>query len=145
MADIRGSLPLSYVHKKHWAAWVQFLDEDKDVFWPTYADRETGPPLVLLKPNSRPMPDPEHKCSLEMAKMVASGKMKAYDLKLLQLAEQKADSDSSSGDDETEDRTESNDETCWSVDSIDSDFTSFDNFDQEMAELLKQFERDNEQ
>lgn len=142
MADIRGSLPLSYVHKKHWAAWVQFLDEEKDVFWPRFADCKTGPPLALLEPNSQPMPDPEHKCSLEMAKMVASGKMKAYELKLLQLAEQKADNDLSSGDDETEDRTEFDDETYSSADSIDS---NFDNFDHEMAELLKRFEVDEQQ
>jgi hypothetical protein len=142
MADVRGSLPLSYVHKKHWVAWIQFLDEEKEVFWPRYADCTTGPPLALLEPNSRPMPDPEHMCSLEMAKMIASGKMKAHELKLLHLAERKADCDSSSGDDESEDRTEWYDETCSSVDSIYSDVTNFDNFDQEMAELLKQFEHD---
>ena len=137
MADIRGSLPLSYVHKKYWAAWVQFLDANKDRYWPKYADGKTGaPPLALLAPNSRPMPDPMHACSLDMAKIVAAGRMKPYELKLLHWTEHHA-----SDEDNSEDSTDPEDETNSSIDSNDSDLPNFDSFEQEMADLLKSLSR----
>ena len=148
MADVRGSLPLSYVHKKHWAAWVQFLDAEKDRYWPKNANGMTQPPPLALEPsNSRPMLDPENACSLELAKMVASGRMKPYEVILLQLSEQKSSNNSRSVDDETEvdsdseeDYTDSDEDyTDSSCDSLDSDLSLFENYEQEMAGLLRGF------
>ena len=153
MADVRGSLPLSYVHKKHWAAWVQFLDAEKDRYWPKNANGMTQPPPLALEPsNSRPMLDPENACSLELAKMVASGRMKPYEVILLQLSEQKnnnnnnnnrssivdnaTEADSDSEDDYTDSEDDYTDSSC---DSLDSDLSLFVNYEQEMAGLLKGF------
>ena len=151
MADVRGSLPLSYVHKKHWADWVRFLHAEKDKYWPNDTVGKTEPPaLVLLPPNSRPMADPKHACSLELARMVASGRMKPYEIILLQITEQKTKIFSRSGDNETAIDSDSDDSTCSdnstdsddddytdsSADSLDSDLSIFENYEQEMAGLL---------
>ena len=119
MADLRGSLPLSYVPKIHWAAWVAFLDAVKDTFWPLEANGKTDPPpLVLQAPDSRPMPDPENDCSPELAKMVASGRMKPYEVILLQLEEQNGCCDDV--DETTDDDSDFDDESCSSYSSRDS-------------------------
>merc|ERR1711968_350647 len=33
VADSRKSLPLTYVHQEHWAAWCRFLWQQKEVWW----------------------------------------------------------------------------------------------------------------
>ena len=126
MADVRGSLPLCYVPKTHWAAWVEFLDSVKDVFWPVDASGKTDlPPLALQAPNSRPLPAPKHACTPELAKMVACGRMKPYEAIFLQLEEQKGTNDSDTigtdDDDDNDDFTDSDDDSySSSFDSSDS-------------------------
>jgi len=80
--------------------------------------------MSLKKPNTRPVPDPENACSLEIAKMIASGKLTPSEAILLQQSD----------DDDDDDYTvDSND---MSIDSINSDFSLFDNYESEMAQLL---------
>jgi hypothetical protein len=82
--DARGALPLQYVHKNHWPAWIRLLDSIKDIVWKPRSvtlDGEQGPPaLVLQAPNSRPLPDPKNALSPDLACLVAAGKIDPSDV-----------------------------------------------------------------
>lgn len=86
MQDARGSLPLAYVHKDHWPVWVTFLESHRDVFWPlvvkaadqdtTDATPSTTVHAAAFEPaNSRPIPDPENALPIDLACLVASGRL----------------------------------------------------------------------
>ena len=61
MQDARGALPLTYVHRDQWADWIQFLDRDKDIYWPLVQDPSAlTSPLVYQAPNTRPVQDPHN-------------------------------------------------------------------------------------
>ena len=86
MIDARGHGPLNYVREEHWGQVIQFLDEHRDVYWPKDADKKTKqapPPLTLEPVNSRPVLNPANALSLELAKLVASGRMKPSEALLL--------------------------------------------------------------
>jgi hypothetical protein len=91
IVDCRGSAPLQYVRKANWAVWVGFLGAIADRFWPDLnegrndskddGERQIVPPLALLKPNSRPLPDPcVHDISLEAVELLANGSTTPQDL-----------------------------------------------------------------
>lgn len=77
--DCRGSTPLSYVKKENWNEWKQFLDRQKDVWWPcrdlTTEGEESPPDLVRRPPHSRSLPDPPGAPSCEYARAIASGQV----------------------------------------------------------------------
>jgi hypothetical protein len=77
VADCRGATPLQYVPRKDWGGWVRFLEGRKDVYWPPRDARRDGPqpppPLALLKPNARPVPDPPRSLGPDRARLAASG------------------------------------------------------------------------
>jgi hypothetical protein len=75
MADGRGSLPLSYVRRQNWSAWLQFFALKKDVYWPKATGVPLPPPLALQQPHTRPVPSPTQPLTLELAGMVANGRM----------------------------------------------------------------------
>lgn len=79
LTDCRGATPLSYVAKKNWPAWLQFLESVKDDYWPVRDAGRLGaegpPPLICVAPGSRPMPDPARAPTLDMAHKLASGQM----------------------------------------------------------------------
>jgi hypothetical protein len=79
MMDCGGAVPLAYVRKEHWPAWIEYLESKKDTLWPKRNWKEDGeeeaPPLTMLEANTRPMPDPPSALMVEMASMIASGKM----------------------------------------------------------------------
>jgi hypothetical protein len=87
MADLRGSVPLSYVRKEYWPLWIDYLESKKDIIWPTRNlendSAEGAPALTLLAANSRPLQDPENALPVELATMVASGKMKPEEAQFL--------------------------------------------------------------
>jgi len=33
MTDSRGAVPLAYVKKEYWFAWIEFLEINKDTIW----------------------------------------------------------------------------------------------------------------
>lgn len=96
ISDCRGSTPLSYVRKAHWALWIGFLGAIADKYWPCLNglenspinntdnssqnvdfDRPIVPPLSCLEPNSRPLPDPLGSLlTLEVVELIASGKLR---------------------------------------------------------------------
>jgi ankyrin repeat protein len=81
LVDARGSTPLSYVPPEHWPAWIDFLNEVADHYWPEkdeeqrQQEAEVPPPLTLVAPNSRRFPNPANALMLELASLVAAGKM----------------------------------------------------------------------
>ena len=142
IADSRGSLPLSYVQRKHWGVWIEFLNAVKDQYWPKGGKTAIEPPpLTLGKPNSRPIPDPEGACTLEMAKMVASGKLTPSEAVLLKQTEEQGNQEN----EETNTGDYDDDTECYGEgygegendDTLNSDFSLFDNYESEMAHLLK--------
>jgi Ankyrin repeats (3 copies) len=104
MADARGALPLSYVRKEHWSQWLQFLVAQKDVIWPRITGGPTVPPLAVLPPNSRPVEAPKDPLTLELARLVADGRMLPEEARYLMLARESVD-----GDDDEDDGTEQRD------------------------------------
>jgi Ankyrin repeats (3 copies) len=98
MTDCRGFLPLSYVRKDQWPAWIDFFDRKKHLYFPnllsttvhydddiksTHSTVSTVSEFVDQDPNSRPLPDPVNALPLDLANMVASGTMKPEEAILL--------------------------------------------------------------
>jgi hypothetical protein len=93
MIDARGHLPLNYVRKEHWGEWIEFLEANKDIYWPprSSSDPEQGSPQHALEgPNTRPIPDPKNALSLDLARLVASGRMTPEEAKILNSEEEEA-------------------------------------------------------
>lgn len=89
IVDCRGSTPLGYVRKAHWAVWIGFLGAIADRYWPevdgirdelSSGERHDAPPLAFEEPNSRPVPDPERAIKLEIIELLANGKLSPEDL-----------------------------------------------------------------
>jgi hypothetical protein len=134
MADARGAVPLSYVRKEHWPLWIEYLESKKDKLWPTRDIKkvgEEGPPaLTLTGPNTRAMADPENALTVELAAMVASGKMKPEEAAFLKYDDGDGDAGDSSEDDDEDDGSEFDSE-------FDSDDDSMD--DADMADILNNY------
>jgi len=132
LTDCRGAVPLSYVRKDHWGAWLEFLESKKDVYWPqrnTRVDGEEGAPeLANFEPNSRPLVNPANALPAELAAMVASGRMNADEAKFLLIDEK--------GDDPTAEESDGE----WSGSDDDSDYDSDDSEfsldEEEMTDIL---------
>jgi hypothetical protein len=87
LKDCRGTTPLGYVkYDSHCVLWKEYLEEVADKYWPCVNSSDSNdlkeasepqpesPPLALLKPNSRPIPDPKLLASsLEELERVANG------------------------------------------------------------------------
>ncbi|KAL7580378.1 hypothetical protein ACA910_004404 [Epithemia clementina (nom. ined.)] len=100
MMDARGATPLMYVRNEHWSSWQKFLRSRVELYWPVRnveQDGEQGPPpLTEDKPNCRLLPDPEDALPIEMAAMVASGRITPQEAAILRAeAEEDSDEDSS--------------------------------------------------
>ena len=129
--DARGHVPLNYVRQEHWADFNTFLEDHKDTFWPVDRDalyKKAHPPLTKENVDSRPLPNPANALSLELAKMVASGRLKPEEAVYLHQADnmtQATDEDDasfSSNEDDSE---------------YDSDYDSeYESEEEEMDELL---------
>jgi len=102
--DCRGSTPLVYARKAHWAVWIGFLGAIADRYWPDLntlqvsrgssfgSDQEIEgglrrssdnmvPPLSFVEPNSRPLPDPKEKgLDLEVIELLANGTLAPHEL-----------------------------------------------------------------
>ena len=92
LKDRRGTTPFGYVkYESSCFLWKEYLEEVADKYWPNRenvnpheisnwaelkASRDARPcraPLVLMKPNSRPISDPKLVSSLEVLEQVANG------------------------------------------------------------------------
>ena len=135
MTDARDAVPLSYVHKEDWKAWIEFLDAHKEEFWPKrnvqIDGEEDDPPMALIEPNTRPVADPVNALPPSMAAMVACGKMSPREAAMLQ-EESESEEESS---DEEDDSEEDSDEDDSDYDSEeDSDWDE----DGDLAHLMSQ-------
>jgi Ankyrin repeats (3 copies) len=75
LQDTRGELPLAYVPREYWAAYVEFFERNKDRFWPPLAVKEGPPPLTMEPPFSRSVPDPANALPIATLKAMASGRV----------------------------------------------------------------------
>jgi hypothetical protein len=75
MADCRGVCPLDYVRKDHYIFWIDYLECIVDKYWPPVQSAPLPPAGIHQAAHSRPMPDPENALPLDVASMVASGRL----------------------------------------------------------------------
>lgn len=133
LTDGRNQSPLSYVRRDMWKTWKKFLLAKCDIYWPTrdleYDGPEEDPPLVLGPPNSRVVPGPKETLPLELAAMVAQGKMDPSEAMMLRHENQ--DDDSTVGETSS---TASDDDSDYDSEDDESEF-SFD--EDEMALILQ--------
>lgn len=100
LRDCRGALPLSYVPKKLEAAWLDYLSLHKDQLFPliTNGARPAIPsPLVEARPHSRPVKNPMNALSLDLARMVASGRITPDEVAILLEDDDHDEDDSEEG------------------------------------------------
>ena len=83
MEDARGSLPLSYVHKSQYAEWIQFIDDVKDQYWPIVTSPVMNNLLVRQPPHTKPIFDPVNALSIELATMVANGRLEPHEASVI--------------------------------------------------------------
>eukprot|EP00977_Amphora_coffeiformis_P024980 scaffold17818_cov199-Amphora_coffeaeformis.AAC.4 len=128
VTDSRGFVPLSYVREQNYSAFTKFLVKTKNSFLPDKLFGDDKSKTSLLTQNFNAQCVVARPISVQMARLVAQGKMSPEEVELLSKGddgEEMVDSDSESSDDEDDDDDDA---------SQDSDF-SFD--EQEMAELLR--------
>jgi hypothetical protein len=146
MADCRGAVPLSYVRQEHWETWIKFIEANKDVYWPVRDILKDGeqeaPPMTLLAPNSKPVPHPKNALTVELATMVASGRMQPDEAHLLKheldvgMSRPVSDSDSSDSEYGSDESGSSDDSgSCSSYSDASFTDTTFD--EDEMNDILK--------
>merc|ERR1712220_42690 len=104
-ADKRGALPLSYAHRDHWEAWVEWLESKKGLYW---SEPEVLDPILDQEPNSCPVPNPKNALTEELARMVASGRISPGEAKILMvdgdnMTENESDEDESDFEDDDDD------------------------------------------
>ena len=119
--DGRKQAPLTYVRRDVWKPWKKFLLRKIDEYWPARDIEKEGPqkppPLTQRKPNSRKIPVPKETLPLELASMVASGKMDPDEAVFLRHETEDDDGASSSmSDDDDEDDDSSSSESEFSFD-----------------------------
>jgi hypothetical protein len=135
MADCHGSIPFAGVRKEHWSVWIEFIKENKDEFWPSIKDGKHGPPLLTLnESNTRPLLDPKNALTIELAKMVASGRIEPEEAQFL-----KHDQDGEETAEMTDEPSDDGDYDCDYDSDSDSDhsFGSQSTFDDdEMNDIL---------
>jgi ankyrin repeat protein len=137
MTDCRGFLPLSYVRKDHWPAWVQYFDTKKDLYFPNllstvleqsmHSTVSTVCEFVDQSPDTRPLQDPTHALPLDLANMVASGAIKPEEA--MYLRNQRMAKHESEGDDDSDD-DDSDDDDDSEYDSDDDDNSDYDTDDE---------------
>lgn len=160
MADCRGFLPLSYVRKDHWPAWIEYFNKKKNAYWPNLSSTinddddsdsksiistvSTVSEFVEQSPNTRPLADPRNALPLDLAKMVASGQLKPEEAIRLrnkrvskaakpQAIDEEKELEESDEDDDSDDY-DSDDDSEYDSDDYDED--DDDLTDVEMEELM---------
>lgn len=125
MRDCRGALPLSYVPESHWANWMAFLSDNKDRYFPTVGtnSRPLPSPLTQQAPHTRPVLDPPRALPLDVARMVASGRMTPAEVLLL-FEEDSEDEEDSSLDDDEENYDDNDEDYSYEEDGDDRDNSS---------------------
>ena len=139
LQDCRGATPLSYIPSQHHTTFIEFISQYKDQFFPDRTRSKCGPcdphtdcavstpfpsPRVLEPPHSRPVPDPKNALSLDVARMVVSGRITPQELSILLLQDDDFDDDDDNDDDESE--------SSYDEDDDDDDEESYEDDDEEV-------------
>lgn len=146
LKDKRGSLPLSYVQKKEWVHWREWLDENIDSFYPESKASEFFPSdLCGLSPNTLPIPETKTDLSLELIQMIANGDLSPREALLMAEMAASAEDDDTIADtvsdcDESESEYDSEvdedgDEDSDSENESDDDDSCIE-FDDDMMEVV---------
>lgn len=145
LLDARGNLPLDYVRKDDWETWIHFFQDRLDVYWPAPGNPEPSP-LMTKQVIRLPLPDPENALPVDIARLVASGRIKPEEALVL-VGETDDDeseySDCSSGDDsdffegnhDNEDDSSSDDDSFPETTSRQKDDDSFAEYKEVMTAL----------
>ena len=84
LKDVRGSLPLAYVHKNDCEIWMKWLDKNIDTFFPACeADSYVPSEMALMSPNSSMVPTRQGDLSLEFMHMVSHGELSPSEASVL--------------------------------------------------------------
>ena len=70
LADTRGFCPFDYIRKDDHSLWVTFLERNVNAFWPAVEQ-----PQQYGTPGSRPIMDPVNALTVQLAEMVAEGRL----------------------------------------------------------------------
>lgn len=138
LSDCRDFLPLAHVQPKHWGAWIQFFESKKDRYWPKQKGKPEPPVLALLKPDSRPVPNPKKALSIELARMVVSGRMspeKAVASKHDDSNHDESECDSDVDFDDDDDNSNMENEGVVNHNSVTD--TDFEAYESEMADIME--------
>ena len=129
LLDCRGAAPLSYVKKENHAKWIEFLESRLDRFWPprdiATEGEERDPPLTVRPAHSIPIPDPVHALPLEVASLVANGRMEPEEAIYLDDEDDSDDSDDSDYDSDDSDDYDSDDSSFSSSEGSEFDQEEF--------------------
>jgi Ankyrin repeats (3 copies) len=96
ISDANGKLPLSYVHNDRRPAWLAFLKSKMDQYWPTRdenmpddgaaatATSAAAPPSIAAQQHGdRLIEDPSNALTIELASMVADGRLEPDEAEFL--------------------------------------------------------------
>jgi ankyrin repeat protein len=99
ISDASGKLPLSYVKMDREPAWLNFLMSKMDQYWPTCDGMETEskksddgaaaslppppPSITSQQPGTRPLVDPTYALPIQLASMVADGRIEPDEAEFL--------------------------------------------------------------
>jgi hypothetical protein len=136
MQDCRGAVPMSYIRKEHWNAWLQWLVVKKDTYWPKLTCKQSLNEVALAQANTRPMPDPSNALSLELASMVASGKMSPVEARYMQEIPAAESTECSDDDSDYDDDDEASEDSSYCSDDELDDDDEFDLDEEELAGML---------
>jgi hypothetical protein len=70
MEDKQGKCPMECVRRDQWRAWIDFLKDNLDLFWP---ESRAGEAMMIVIPRSGPVSDPLSALSPSLAQQVAAG------------------------------------------------------------------------
>jgi hypothetical protein len=148
LEDSRGALPLSYIRREHWCAWIPYFRARKDMYWPDLSGhgmppREQSPPALFMeRPFSAPLPDPANALTCELAKLVASRQMlpgEAQFLKYSMMEEEgsyRSDTESEAFEGSDDDESGSDSELDSDEFDEDEDGSYYSLEEDEMADIL---------
>jgi hypothetical protein len=88
LTDIRGSTPFTYVKKDNHQAWMDFLQQELDHYWPkddgvVANKKDRVPPLIMEQPGSRPLPSQITNLGLDVISLLATGQLSPTEPRLL--------------------------------------------------------------
>lgn len=99
-----------------------------DAFWPIRDDEQAPPALTREQPHTRPVPEPEHALTVELARMVANGRMTPAEAKFLNYDVPHEDSSNHEDNSESEsdsEFSESTDDGSWDEEGMKAILESF--------------------